>query len=88
MNAAEKFRRLTNPATVEDYGLSMVLDELREAAKSDPGAARLVRSLDDLRAFDEASACGDRVRGMARNARKTCDRISYLLLAAAGPSVH
>lgn len=33
MTPVEKWKRLTNPQTIEDYGLSVSLDELAETAE-------------------------------------------------------
>lgn len=35
MTPAEKWQRLTNPTCVEDYGLSMSIDEIRQVPEAE-----------------------------------------------------
>ena len=81
MTAQEKWERLTNPKTVEDYGLSMTETELLEFEEGRK-VVELLRGVTD-ESMDLV------VKMIAGRTRQTVDRVSYGVLTAypLGPNV-
>ena len=81
MTAKEKWGRLTNPETVEDYGLLIKEDELLEFNEGRELIAALRKATDKRMELV--------VKMIANNTRQTVERVSYgeLTVYPLGPNV-